>query len=154
MIFCLTVCIIFLTGIVIYQQFAFHTGTKAKLREISCKLKQILDSNSDEKVMIFTDNKVLVELVEQINRMLEEGLTRFQRKLPGFADSDAVITGIETRTSSPVRITRNSESLEALGLQGLYPCGEGAGYAGGIVSAAVDGIRVAEQIMKKYAPIE
>ena len=91
---------------------------------------------------------------QQINRMLEEGLTRFQRKLPGFADSDAVITGIETRTSSPVRITRNSESLEALGLQGLYPCGEGAGYAGGIVSAAVDGIRVAEQIMKKYAPIE
>ena len=71
MIFCLTVCIIFLTGIVIYQQFAFHTGTKAKLREISCKLKQILDSDSDEKVMVFTDNKVLVELVEQINRMLE-----------------------------------------------------------------------------------
>ena len=71
MIFCLTVCIIFLAGIVIYQQFAFHTGTKAKLREISCKLKQILDSNSDEKVMIFTDNKVLVELAEQINRMLE-----------------------------------------------------------------------------------
>lgn len=49
MIFCLTVCIIFLAGIVIYQQFAFHTGTKAKLREISCKLKQILDSNSDER---------------------------------------------------------------------------------------------------------
>lgn len=91
---------------------------------------------------------------QQINRMLEEGMIRFQKKLPGFADRDAVITGIETRTSSPVRITRNPESLEALGLQGFYPCGEGAGYAGGIMSAAVDGIRVAEQIMKRYAPME
>ena len=81
-------------------------------------------------------------------------MRRFNRKLPGFADADAVITGIETRTSSPVRITRNPDSLQAIGLSGLYPCGEGAGYAGGIVSAAVDGVRVAEQVMAMYAPLE
>ena len=91
---------------------------------------------------------------EQINTMLEQGMRRFNRKLPGFADADAVITGIETRTSSPVRITRNPDTLQALGLSGLYPCGEGAGYAGGIVSAAVDGVRVAEQVMSIYAPLE
>ena len=87
---------------------------------------------------------------QQINRMLEEGLRRFNHKLPGFADADAVMTGAETRTSSPVRITRSPESLQALGIEGLYPCGEGAGYAGGIMSAAVDGVRVAEKIMEIY----
>ena len=82
--------------------------------------------------------------------MLEEGLRRFNHKLPGFADADAVMTGAETRTSSPVRITRSPESLQALGIEGLSPCGEGAGYAGGIMSAAVDGVRVAEKIMEIY----
>ena len=91
---------------------------------------------------------------EQINQMLEQGMRRFNRRLPGFADQDAVITGIETRTSSPVRVTRNPDSLQALGIHGLYPCGEGAGYAGGIVSAAVDGVRVAEQIMALYQPMQ
>ena len=91
---------------------------------------------------------------EQINQMLEQGMRRFNRRLPGFADQDAVITGIETRTSSPVRVTRNPDSLQALGIHGLYPCGEGAGYAGGIVSAAVDGVRVAEQIMALYQPLQ
>ncbi len=91
---------------------------------------------------------------EQVNRMLEQGMRRFERKLPGFANADAIITGIETRTSSPVRMTRNPDSLQALGISGLYPCGEGAGYAGGIVSAAVDGIRVAQQIMELYQPLE
>lgn len=91
---------------------------------------------------------------EQVNRMLEQGMRRFERKLPGFADADAIITGIETRTSSPVRMTRNPDSLQALGVDGLYPCGEGAGYAGGIVSAAVDGIRVAQQIMERYQPLD
>ncbi len=89
-----------------------------------------------------------------INQMLEEGMKRFDRKLHGFADNQAVITGIETRTSSPIRITRNADSLQAIGIEGFYPCGEGAGYAGGIVSAAVDGVRVAEQIMKRYSPIK
>lgn len=77
---------------------------------------------------------------------LREGIRRFGRQLPGFDDPDAVLTAPETRSSSPVRILRG-ETLESLGLAGLYPCGEGAGYAGGIVSAAVDGIRCAEAIL-------
>lgn len=91
---------------------------------------------------------------QPINRMLEQGLRRFNRRLPGFADADAVMTGVETRTSSPVRITRDAQSFQALGMQGLYPCGEGAGYAGGIMSAAVDGVRIAQQIIGQYALVK
>ena len=83
---------------------------------------------------------------EFINNGLKEGLTAFARKLKAFSAEDAVLTGAETRSSSPVRIVRD-EALQALGVKGLYPCGEGAGYAGGIVSAAVDGIKCAEMIM-------
>jgi len=75
---------------------------------------------------------------------LRAALPLFDRKLRGFAAPDAVLTGVETRSSSPVRILRD-ERLQS-SLRGLYPCGEGAGYAGGIVSAAVDGIRVAEAV--------
>ena len=78
---------------------------------------------------------------------LRDALPIFQRKLSGFADPDAVLTGVETRSSSPVRILRD-HTLQSP-LRGLYPCGEGAGYAGGIVSAAVDGIRVAEAVASK-----
>lgn len=81
--------------------------------------------------------------------MLRLGLLNFGRKLKGFDGKGALLTGVETRTSSPVRIVRG-ESLEAIGISGLYPCGEGAGYAGGIMSAAVDGIRVAQQIISTY----
>lgn len=86
-----------------------------------------------------------------VTDMLRRGLSAFGRKLPGYDSTDAVLTGLETRTSSPVRITR-SEDFEALGIRGLYPCGEGAGYAGGIVSAAVDGVRAAQALMRKYRP--
>ena len=78
---------------------------------------------------------------------LREALPIFDRKLRGFNDPDAVLTGVETRSSSPVRILRD-EAYQSPALRGLYPCGEGAGYAGGITSAAVDGIRVAEQILR------
>ncbi len=77
---------------------------------------------------------------------LREALPVFDRKLRGFACPDAVLTGVETRSSSPVRILRD-DSYQSPGLRGLYPCGEGAGYAGGITSAAVDGIRVAEAVL-------
>ncbi len=89
---------------------------------------------------------------EQINDMLALGLRDFDRKLPGFAASDAVLTGAETRTSAPVRMTRDKETFLALGYENLYPCGEGAGYAGGISSAAVDGIACALALMAQYAP--
>ncbi len=82
---------------------------------------------------------------------IEEGIRSFDRKIHGFADPDALISGVESRTSSPVRILRNPE-LESTAA-GIYPCGEGAGYAGGITSAAMDGIKVAEAVAGKYAPL-
>lgn len=77
---------------------------------------------------------------------LRGGLVAFDRKLRGYRTEEAVLIGVESRTSSPVRVPRDPETLEALGFSGLYPCGEGAGYAGGIVSAALDGQRVARAI--------
>ena len=82
---------------------------------------------------------------------LQTGLCSFDRKQPGFAARDAILSGAETRTSSPLRIMRG-EDLCAVGYPGIYPCGEGAGYAGGITSAAVDGIRVAQALMQAHAP--
>lgn len=84
-----------------------------------------------------------------VSNMLDEAIRDFDRKLKGFAMPEAVLTGVETRTSAPVRLVRD-EHREAVGIQGLYPAGEGAGYAGGIVSAAVDGIRVAEAIIMRF----
>ncbi len=77
---------------------------------------------------------------------LRQSIPEMEAWMPGFAYPDALLTGAETRSSSPVRITRG-ESLEAIGIKGLYPCGEGAGYGGGIISAAVDGILCAEQVL-------
>lgn len=82
---------------------------------------------------------------------LKEGIVNFERKIHGFSREDAILTGIETRTSAPVRIERN-ENLESISVKGLYPAGEGAGFAGGIMSAAVDGIKVAERIIQEYIP--
>ncbi len=76
---------------------------------------------------------------------IREAIPAFDQKIKGFAMSDAVLTGVETRTSSPIRIKRN-EQFQSLNTRGLYPAGEGAGYAGGILSAAVDGIKVAEAV--------
>lgn len=81
---------------------------------------------------------------------LEEAIPAMGRKLKGFDRKDAVLTAVESRSSSPVRIARTMD-LECTMVQGVYPIGEGAGYAGGIVSAAVDGILAAEKIFAKYA---
>ena len=70
----------------------------------------------------------------------------------GFGDDDALRSGVESRTSAPVRIVRNEEFISSRSW--LYPCGEGAGYAGGITSAAMDGMKVAEAVIRKYAPEE
>jgi uncharacterized FAD-dependent dehydrogenase len=80
---------------------------------------------------------------------LRQALPHFEKQLPGFAKADALLTGVETRSSSPVRIVR--DELFESNVRGLYPAGEGAGYAGGIMSSAVDGIRAAEAIIRKYA---
>ncbi len=81
---------------------------------------------------------------------IREALPAFERHIRGFAMADAVLTGVETRTSSPLRITRGADR-QSLNVKGLYPAGEGAGYAGGIMSAAVDGIEVAEALGKVVA---
>ena len=86
---------------------------------------------------------------EKICLGIEEGILAWERQIKGFSSPDAILCACESRTSSPVRIERG-EDFQALGHPGLYPCGEGAGYAGGITSAAVDGLKVAEQILKLY----
>ena len=86
-----------------------------------------------------------------VTERLKEGFYSFNKKIKGFAVADAVLTGVETRTSAPIRIMRN-EKMTAISHPCIYPCGEGAGYAGGIMSSAVDGIKVAIEIIKKYKP--
>lgn len=83
---------------------------------------------------------------------MKESIVEFNKKIKGFSMNDAIITGVETRSSSPIRIVRDEDTLESKNVSGLYPCGEGAGYAGGIVSSAVDGIKVSEKIISKYKP--
>jgi uncharacterized FAD-dependent dehydrogenase len=77
---------------------------------------------------------------------IREALPAFAKQIKGFDLADAVLTGVETRTSSPIRVKRNDGNLQSVNTKGLYPAGEGAGYAGGILSAAVDGIKVAEAV--------
>ena len=88
-------------------------------------------------------------LPEKISRVLSAALPELGKKLRGFDDAEAVLTGPETRSSSPVRILRNADLQGSY--RGLYPCGEGAGYAGGITSAAVDGLRCAEAVLRDLA---
>ena len=78
-----------------------------------------------------------------VSTRLQRGFEQFGRMSRGFLTNEATMIGVETRTSSPVRIVRDSETLQHVDIEGLFPCGEGAGYAGGIVSAAVDGERCA-----------
>ncbi len=105
----------------------------------------------------YRDGRVRCASMEEIlpsfvTKELQLGLRSFEKKLNGFSSPQAVLSGVETRTSAPVRILRN-EQLTAVGHDRIYPCGEGAGYAGGITSAAVDGIRVAQKIMERFAPM-
>ncbi len=87
-------------------------------------------------------------LPDAVGNAIDEAMRVFDRKISGFARGDAVVSGVESRTSSPVRI-RRGEDLQS-NIRGLYPCGEGAGYAGGIMSAALDGIRVARRVLSDY----
>jgi len=89
-------------------------------------------------------------LPKECNRAFVEGMEAFGRQMKGFDREDAILLGVESRTSSPVRIHRD-ETMQSE-IRGIYPCGEGAGYAGGITSAAMDGIRVAEAIACQFAP--
>ena len=118
-----------------------------------------LVSRSSKILLTITDVKPTVKpdfqnvkfeefLPEFVTDSLKEGIVEFGKKISGFDSKSAILTGPETRSSSPIRMTRD-DNLESISVNGLYPCGEGAGYAGGIVSAAVDGITVAEKIIDK-----
>ncbi len=85
-------------------------------------------------------------LPTEVSKRLRQGFIQFGKSAKGFLTNEATLIGVETRTSAPIRIIRNPETLEHISVQGLYPCGEGAGYAGGIVSAAIDGERCAEML--------
>jgi uncharacterized protein len=89
-----------------------------------------------------------------ITRALQEGFRNFGTKMKGYYTNDAQIVGVESRTSSPVKIPRDPDTLEHVQMEGLFPCGEGAGYAGGIVSAAMDGERCAEATVRKISKIQ
>jgi uncharacterized FAD-dependent dehydrogenase len=84
-----------------------------------------------------------------ISEKLQKGFQQIDRKARGFITNEAIVAGVESRTSSPVRIPRNPETFEHVTARGLYPCGEGAGYAGGIVSSAVDGELCAGKVAAK-----
>lgn len=103
---------------------------------------------------IFKGNYMLTNIntlfPNYINEALKEAISYFDTKIHGFGMDDAIISAIESRSSSPVRILRNSNGVS--NIEGIYPCGEGAGYAGGITSAAIDGIKVAEFIAQIYKP--
>jgi uncharacterized FAD-dependent dehydrogenase len=89
-------------------------------------------------------------LPKMITKRLQEGFKTFGRQAHGFLTNEAVMIAVETRTSSPIRIVRDKDTLQHVRIQGLFPCGEGAGYAGGIVSAGVDGERCAESVAACY----
>ena len=110
----------------------------------STKLGEVIPSIGPDYTLTNLD-KCLPDFV---TASMRQAITQMDKKLCGFANGDAILTGAETRSSSPIRILRN-DNLESVAVRGLYPCGEGAGYAGGIISAAVDGIKCAEKIIEK-----
>ena len=91
-------------------------------------------------------------LPKEISHRLQQGFRKFGSMSHGFLTNEACLIATETRTSSPVRILRDRETLQHVRIQGLFPCGEGAGYAGGITTAAMDGVKVAEVLAQKYCP--
>jgi uncharacterized FAD-dependent dehydrogenase len=115
-------------------------------------LRGVASSRLGEVVPSYTPGVRLGDLSQALPEYaivaIREALPAFGRQIRGFDRDDAVLTAVESRTSSPVRITRDADTLQSLNVRGLYPCGEGAGYAGGILSAGVDGIKVAEALAR------
>jgi len=141
-----------------WEKLAYEIGGrnyKAPIQKLRDFMLNIPSTSVGKVIPSYTGGVTLANLNDclpgYVTDAMKEGISAFDRKLKGFAMEDALLTGVETRTSSPVRITRGT-SFESLSIAGLYPAGEGAGYAGGIVSAAVDGIKIAEQIIKTYSP--
>jgi uncharacterized FAD-dependent dehydrogenase len=89
-------------------------------------------------------------LGKKIGSTLQQGFKAFDKKMRGYVSNDAIILAVESRTSTPVRIPRDRETLQHVQIKNLYPCAEGAGYAGGIVSAAMDGVNCVNAISKLF----
>jgi uncharacterized FAD-dependent dehydrogenase len=135
------------------EQKAYELGNGTIPITLYKDFKQNKVSNSFGKINpIFKGNYTFANLnlllPKYITKSIIEGMEYFNHRIPGFNDDDVILSGIESRTSSPIRIIRDDSGLS--NIKGLYPCGEGAGYAGGITSAAIDGIKQAENIAKKY----
>ncbi len=139
-----------------------------ELEKLCFKMAGNTQSAPSQRLVDFVNGKKSVDLPESSYRpglvssplhewlpqivgpVLQEGFRLIGRKTRGFLTNEAIVLGVESRTSSPVRIPRNMETLEHVQIRRLFPCGEGSGYAGGIMSSAVDGERVAEMIVKLY----
>ena len=142
-----------------YERIAFSAGGEdysAPAQTVGCFMRQKIGLEIGRIVPSYAlgvkpcdFNAILPPFVTS---MMRDGLLCFGRKMRNFNANDAVLTGLETRTSSPVRILRD-ENYQSISVKGLFPCGEGAGYAGGIMSAAVDGIKTALSFMKQYKPL-
>lgn len=130
-------------GSIPVQYYCEFTGVSGKKEHICEAFSPCIKGN-----YTFADMRQL--LPDSLNTAFVEGMTQFGKTIPGFDDDFCILAGVESRTSSPVRIPRG-DGLQSE-IKGLYPCGEGAGYAGGITSAAMDGLAVAEAIAKKYVP--
>lgn len=135
------------------EEKAFKVGGsdyKAPAQKVEDFLARKITTSFGEVKPTYLPGVKMVDLHEVLPKFItdtmEEGLIYFDKKIKGFANKDAVLTGVETRSSSPVRILRNEELMS--NIKGVYPCGEGAGYAGGIMSAAVDGIKCAIKVLK------
>lgn len=138
-----------------WEQIAFELGGgnyQAPVQLVGDFLQGKISEQIGRVVPTFQPGFQLADLEKalpaEINEAIREGLRKFDQRLPGFAGPDAVLTGVETRTSCPLRITRGKDG-QSLSIQGLYPVGEGSGYAGGIMSSALDGIKAAESIISR-----
>lgn len=129
-------------------------GMRAPVQRLPDYMKQrISESVPSSSYRIGVQSAPLHDIYPEplYNALTDAIIKHFDKQMPGFVCDDALLHGVETRTSSPVRVLRDSNSLEALGIDNLFPSGEGAGFAGGIVSAAVDGLLVADAIKAKFA---
>ena len=136
------------------EEMAFHAGGEnyhAPVQRVCDFLKKQKSIETGSVIPSYQPGYTLTNLdiclPDFMADSLREGIVLMDKRLKGFADGDAVLTAVESRSSSPVRILRG-ENMQSVSVKGLYPCGEGAGYAGGIVSAAVDGIKAAEMILQ------
>ena len=141
-----------------YQRLLEEKAYKLGKGKIPIQLLKDFNNNETSKELgsikpIFKGEYTLADLNEllpnEISESLKEAFPNFDKKIKGFGNEDTLLAGIESRTSSPIRILRNEE-YESVSAKGLYPCGEGAGYAGGITTSAMDGLRIAEKIISKY----